>query len=341
MEKIVKNHIYCIILEKKYCKSIISNIQDKLRDTDIKLQITQAQNLPQLTPQSFSITKFLSFFNNLPTIFDNNNNKLQLCPPQYILYSPLATSSNKLITTNLIDFPVNTLFIVDEQTEGYGRGNTVWDSQLNSLMFSISLHIYDNKLLCTIQYIICIAVVNALENISQCKTNKIPFRIKWPNDILVNNKKIAGILCTSILTQDPPYRIDIGIGINIFIDNNKKWYSLQDFLNEYNICIDNLCKEKVMYTIVQEFQNIFELFFRYGFKYFEERYYDLWLHSNTIIHVDGYSDSFQIQNISSDTGFLIVKKTTYPFITLEVHPQTSTFDLSSSFIAVKPYKSCN
>ena len=57
------------------------------------------------------------------------------------------------------------------------------------------------------------------------KKFKIKSSIKWPNDILVNNKKISGILCEVEFTPDKKNYLVVGIGINVNLNS-------EDFLNE-------------------------------------------------------------------------------------------------------------
>ena len=45
-------------------------------------------------------------------------------------------------------------------------------------------------------------------------------KIKWPNDILVNSKKISGILCESSFVKERSNFIVVGIGININLDSD-------------------------------------------------------------------------------------------------------------------------
>ena len=85
------------------------------------------------------------------------------------------------------------------------------------------------------------------------KTYNINLKIKKPNDIIYNNKKIGGILCETKIVGEKVKAIDIGIGIN----TNKKDFPedikqiASSILNEFNIIIDNK-------KVIEEFCNIFE-----------------------------------------------------------------------------------
>ena len=86
-----------------------------------------------------------------------------------------------------------------KQTEGKGRRGNTWDSDYGGLYFSLVSP--NNKLL---PFITGISVV---ESLVEVKDN---IQLKWPNDIIINGKKLGGILCESYGN----YTI-VGIGLNI------------------------------------------------------------------------------------------------------------------------------
>ena len=104
------------------------------------------------------------------------------------------------------------LVIADFQTGGRGQmGNSWFSSKGDNLLFS--LLIYPKTVKANEQFIISRIASLAIKNTLDQFTDDI--RIKWPNDIYWQDKKIAGILIENDLQGD---RIDnsvIGIGINI------------------------------------------------------------------------------------------------------------------------------
>jgi BirA family biotin operon repressor/biotin-[acetyl-CoA-carboxylase] ligase len=108
------------------------------------------------------------------------------------------------------------VFAADIQTEGRGRRGNKWlSSNKQSLSVSFLTAVNDDmENLPPITAAAALALKNTFENFN---LNTI---IKWPNDILVNNKKIAGILSELVLSQkENPYLI-IGCGMNL---NNKNF----------------------------------------------------------------------------------------------------------------------
>ena len=134
------------------------------------------------------------------------------------------------------------------QTKGKGRLGRVWTTPSGNLAFSILLK-PTKKDISILTLLSGVAILKTLNKYTKCM-------IKWPNDILVNDKKVCGILAESIISN----KIDalvIGIGININqtefdIDIKDKATSLKLLLgNEYDIyeilneCIINF---DILYT---------------------------------------------------------------------------------------------
>lgn len=113
--------------------------------------------------------------------------------------------------TNPID---GTVIITDAQTKGKGQGNNTWVTKPGeNLTFSI---IYNTSFLkASQQFYISMAIANGVYlALSEAIPNQV-FKIKWPNDLICQQKKVGGILIeNSIMGQYLKYSI-VGIGINV------------------------------------------------------------------------------------------------------------------------------
>lgn len=100
------------------------------------------------------------------------------------------------------------VIFTEEQTAGRGRADNKWLSNYaESILCSIIL--IDNKLSAELLSLTCaVAVAKAIG-----KSAKAQAKIKWPNDIVLNDKKVAGILLESQISKTGNTYI-IGIGIN-------------------------------------------------------------------------------------------------------------------------------
>ncbi len=110
------------------------------------------------------------------------------------------------------------VFTADYQTAGRGRLDHKWLSPPGTnLMMSVVLSVADlpPEQVATLPLAIGLAVARALSSLVPPPSSLIPF-LKWPNDILVGGKKIAGILC-----ERQGDVVIVGIGVNV----NQKEFS--------------------------------------------------------------------------------------------------------------------
>jgi BirA family biotin operon repressor/biotin-[acetyl-CoA-carboxylase] ligase len=108
--------------------------------------------------------------------------------------------------------PEGTVIIADEQTAGRGRLGRAWLSPPGSI--SVSLLLYPG--IAGLPYLIMIASLAAARSIEAVTGLKA--RLKWPNDVLVNGRKVAGILIESSMKGKAVDYAVIGMGININVD---------------------------------------------------------------------------------------------------------------------------
>jgi BirA family biotin operon repressor/biotin-[acetyl-CoA-carboxylase] ligase len=107
------------------------------------------------------------------------------------------------------DLPSGTVIAAREQTGGRGRLDRIWISGKNEdLTFSLFLRAGpDLHRLPSVSMAAAVAVADFLEN------GGIHASLKWPNDVLVNGKKICGILSEAVSGG-----VIIGIGLNVNMD---------------------------------------------------------------------------------------------------------------------------
>ena len=131
-------------------------------------------------------------------------------------YESLPSTMDKAMELALGGACEGTLVIVEGQTKGKGRMGRQWLSpKYKGVYFSLIL-----KPKISLQQASLITLISALavcEALNQ-KFN-LQAQIKWPNDILINNKKIAGILTELHAETDMVNAVIVGIGINV---NNEK-----------------------------------------------------------------------------------------------------------------------
>ncbi len=105
----------------------------------------------------------------------------------------------------------NAVFIAGEQTAGKGRKGRVWLSKPGQGVYMSFLvrPKTDPEKISGITLTAAVAICNAIEAVTDVKP-----RIKWPNDVIVDGKKAAGILTESMVNMDGVEFVVCGIGIN-------------------------------------------------------------------------------------------------------------------------------
>lgn len=150
---------------------------------------------------------------------------------------------------------LNTLLMAYRQTDGRGRKNNKWISNLGNLFLSIKLnkfHIPDTFLL---NYLTGIIIYDTINSFLAEKKNIF---IKWPNDLLIDRKKIAGILIDTYSKGSKVYDSYIGIGINIKVAPINLDYPTTCLRHESSL---NLSRKKFLKKLIFYF-NYWENIFR-------------------------------------------------------------------------------
>lgn len=164
-------------------------------------------------------------------------------------------------------FENNTLLVANEQTAAKGKGRRSWDAKKsNNVYMSLVIDAANDRLdYSQLSFLTSIAVRNSIEFFDK-KNNKIIS--KWPNDILINNKKAVGILLEYDLMFQ---RLVIGVGINVdyFPENIESIFKPTSLKNE-GIIVE---KCSLINKFLEEFDRLLILWKDKGFPTIR----DIWL----------------------------------------------------------------
>ena len=119
------------------------------------------------------------------------------------------------------------IILTDQQTKGKGQRQNKWISMKGNLFVSVFFEIGKKISLSTIINL----NLKIIKKIIHKKINSLT-QIRKPNDILINKKKVCGILQETIFKQNKKYLI-VGIGINVSRSPKIKNYPTT-FLNNYS-----------------------------------------------------------------------------------------------------------
>jgi BirA family biotin operon repressor/biotin-[acetyl-CoA-carboxylase] ligase len=110
-------------------------------------------------------------------------------------------------------FPEGTLVVADEQSAGRGRFGRIWESEPQAnLLFSLLLrpHFLQRDEVFILTFAAAVSVAEAIEEIARVKSG-----LKWPNDVLLDGKKVCGILLESNFDSNRLSHVVLGIGLNV------------------------------------------------------------------------------------------------------------------------------
>ena len=146
------------------------------------------------------------------------------------------------------------LIYADYQTNGKGTKGHTWNSNGDDIYMTITSKIEDNLNYPKLMMYTSISIIKILEKYIDEKKSK-DIKVKWPNDIYIKDKKIAGILFEKIIKGEDHF-ILIGIGLNV----NRKIDSLENdnrkitsiYLEENKeVSKDKIIEE--IYLLIEEF----------------------------------------------------------------------------------------
>jgi BirA family biotin operon repressor/biotin-[acetyl-CoA-carboxylase] ligase len=164
-----------------------------------------------------------------------------------------ATNSTNALAKNLNQKNQSENFCVSADFQSHGRGQqqSVWESsKAENLMFTL---VY-NRLELEVKHQF---ILNALVCLNMYKVLKIynvkNTFLKWPNDILADNKKICGILIGNSLIGQKIKTSYVGIGLNV---NQEKFDKLPDAGSLKNILGKRLNRNKLLEDLITQFKNI-------------------------------------------------------------------------------------
>ncbi len=122
-------------------------------------------------------------------------------------------STNSFLHEQLMseNLPEGSVVTADYQTKGRGQRGSSWQSEAGKNLL-MSIVVYPDFLKASEAFVLSKCIALATCDLLADYSNQV--RIKWPNDILIEGKKVAGILIENILRGADIYATIAGIGIN-------------------------------------------------------------------------------------------------------------------------------
>ena len=141
-----------------------------------------------------------------------------------------------------------TMIVAEVQTKGRGTMGKKWISQKGNLFISIFFEMNQKKI--NFKHFASLNAFLLKNALSKQFSKKI--NIKWPNDLMYNQKKICGILQEVVNYKDKRFLV-VGIGVNTNQDPKNKGFLSTSLKKIMNKNIDN-------YKVLKNIKNMYEKF---------------------------------------------------------------------------------
>ena len=192
-----------------------------------------------------------------------------------------------------------TLITADKQTDGRGRNQKKWESPKGNI--SLSYGFFCEKLNPALSLLAGLKTTIAIE-----KVFGKSIKLKWPNDLIYESKKIGGILVETENFEDK-FLVVLGIGINLKVNPNEPhWGDLGENLND----------EEKKFAFIQELAREVSKLENYS----DENWQSDWLancvHMNSKIKIASSNEELFFQGIDH-TGAALLKNTNGEIITYQ------------------------
>lgn len=141
--------------------------------------------------------------------------KLANLPIGELRYYPQVGSTNDLaVEWASQGAPDLSLVVADEQTSGRGRGGRKWYTPPGAaLAFSLILRPRQGETAAIFPRLSALGALSVCKSLIRCYG--LEAGIKWPNDVVINRKKVAGMLAESHWMGDQLVALILGIGVNV------------------------------------------------------------------------------------------------------------------------------
>ncbi len=221
------------------------------------------KNINSLKKEGFEITSVPSKGYTLlfsPDLI--NPEKLKKSVPGNVYYFK-STESTNLEAKATKNVPDKSLFIAETQTGGRGRLGRKWSSPAGAGIF---MSLYLEPEISAVD----VSLLTLIAGLAVCRRIK-GSKIKWPNDVLINGKKVCGILTEMSAEMDRVSKVIVGIGVNV---NNEVFGIdlIEKATSLYRETGRKHMREKIASDILDEFFVLYDEFIQKGFAHLKDEY---------------------------------------------------------------------
>lgn len=224
-----------------------------------------------------------------------------------IYYYPETDSTNIRIR-QLADegAPHGTLAVADMQTAGRGRRGRTWESPAGSSIY-MSILLRPDLMPSAAPSLTLAMACSVAEGIMDCEDVNV--QIKWPNDVIINGRKLVGILTEMSTQVDYIEHVTIGVGINVNMTEFPD--SIRETATSLQIETGHKVKRaKLIAAVMKRFEADYEIFMKTGdLTGLIEKYSGMLVNRDRDVRVLGAKETYTAHALGIDrSGELIVRR---------------------------------
>ncbi|QLE79319.1 biotin--[acetyl-CoA-carboxylase] ligase [Francisella sp. Scap27] len=227
-----------------------------------------------------------------------------------VIYFHSIDSTSNYAIKHQNSFLGNTIILAEHQTKGYGRFNREWVSPFGKNLYCTIVEYisFDISKFSGLSLIIAISIAKVLQDLD------FDVKLKWPNDIYINDKKVAGVIIniSGEINNESILHIAFGLNVNMQKNDNikREWTSLK---RESSKHID---RTVLLIKLIETIKKDIGLFYKKGFIFFKDEYEKLnYIKDKKFTIMVGNQKLENCKYVGlSDIGEIIVEKNNQQFL---------------------------
>ena len=183
-----------------------------------------------------------------------------------------------------------TIILAETQTLGKGRLGRRWLSPKGGIWFSVILRPrISAKDSYQLTFMASVAVAQTIR-----KMFKLNTEIKWPNDVLVNERKVCGILTETSTRDDAVDSVVIGIGVNVNVDLTSFPKDLRASITSLEAEVKREVKrERLLCALLEELENYYNMLQQKKFEFILEEWKSLTTLFGAYVEVTSFEEKIK------------------------------------------------
>lgn len=208
--------------------------------------------------------KHIQLIPELPLLSSDKINK-DIAPYRAIV-KPVIHSTNQFLIEQIESLEKGQVCLAEYQFAGRGRRGRDWLSPFAGQIILSAYWTFPSKFsLNGLSLIIGIAIADTLKDFGAKEIG-----LKWPNDVLLQGRKLAGVLVEIVNRNNGLLNLIIGIGVNVSlpkkqIDIGQPWAELKETLPQFD-------RDDIIIELIKRLYDYLELFEAKGMAFFYERW---------------------------------------------------------------------